>query len=121
MSDEKDPLLLMHHMEKIADKRIQDALEKHQLENAHTLTDIHVRLNAISEQIKEMRSFIQSGFPHGDPASHRAVHENYIKEAQQRSEEWQKLKMSILQWGLFGAIGFVALAIWNAIKAEVHK
>jgi len=111
----------MHHMEKIADKRIQDAIEKHELENAHTLTDIHVRLNAISEQIKDLKNFIQSGFPHGDPVSHRAVHENYIAEAKARSEAWTQLKTNLLQWGLFAAIGFVCIAVWTAVKEEIKK
>lgn len=124
MSEEKDALsniALMSHMEKIADKRVQDAIEKHQLENAHTLTDIHVRLNAIVEQIKDLKDFIKAGFPHGDPVSHRAVHEKYITEAQKRSERWEEIKTHMIQGALWSAIAFIALAVWTAIKEEVKR
>ena len=123
MSD-PDPLqnlAVLSHMERVADKRVQDAIEKHQLENTHTLSDIHVRLNGISDQIKELRVFIQSGFPHGDPVSHRAVHENYIAEAKARAESWATLKAQIVQWGLLAIIGFICVAVWTAVKEELKK
>lgn len=116
-----ESLALLHHVEKITDKRIHEAIERHELENSQVLATISVRLDDISKQIVELRDFIRAGFPHGDPVSHRAVHENYIKQAQERSAAWSRVKTNILQGAIWAVLTFVSVAIWTAIKEEVKR
>ncbi len=112
-------LALMHHVEKLVDSRINSAIEKHEMENAHTLTDIHVRLNSIGDQLKAITDLIRSGFPDGDPATHRRVHEGYIKQAQERNQVWVNVKTKLIEASLWGVLIFVAAAIWDSFRAHV--
>lgn len=117
--DEKiaaDQLALLHHVEKLIESRVHEAIEKHELENAHTLSNIDLRLNGISDQLKGLTELIRSGFPHGDPVSHRNVHENYIKQAQERSQVWIGVKTKLIEASLWGALVLVGAMLWDSFR-----
>jgi hypothetical protein len=69
----------------------------------------------------QMHKLISEAFPHGDPHGHRAYHELQIKQA----DGWDKIKGDILSKMLTGGIwlaaGYLALAVWNALKQDVTK
>lgn len=124
MRDEEvalEQLALMHHIEKVIDKRILDAIEKHEMDNSHTMTDIYSRLTQISDQLKDLDGLIRSGFPNGDPVTHRLVHETYIKEAESRSLMWRDVKTKIIGGALWAALVAIALASWASLKDNLHR
>lgn len=56
------------------------------------------------ERFDELSGLIRSGFPEGDPITHRKVHESYMQEAKDRHEFRQKIKAGFAQsliWLLF--------------------
>ena len=119
MSDEKsayEHLSLLGHVETLVDKRILDAIEKHEMDNSHTITEIHHFLTSISKQISALESQIKSGFPMGDPVTHRLVHENYIKEANAKAKIWEDVQSKVVTGAIWAALLAIAAASWSDIK-----
>ena len=72
-------------------------------------------------QFAQLKATFGAAFPGGDPHGHRMAHEAAIREA----AGWQKIKAEALSKALTGgivvAIGWLALAAWEALKHEVRK
>ena len=64
---------------------------------------------------------LATAFPDGDPDGHRKAHEAWIRREQARAVFWERIRDEAVKWGIFGVIGFVVMAVWMAIKTEVHK
>lgn len=72
-------------------------------------------------KIRSEVEMVKAGFPGGDPAKHRAMHEAQI--------EWQELRNKIVRdslvsagkAGFFGGIAWLAYAAWVALKMEFHR
>lgn len=87
-----------------------------------TLTEsIQKASEAAKSAEKSVKSSVEeamvSAFPYGDSDAHRLVHESYIKEAEDRAKFWQKMKEDLMKYGLFGFIGFAAVALWKHFLA----
>jgi hypothetical protein len=90
---------------------VADALKAHEQ---------HLMLH-MDRQFAELRRSFGDAFPNGDPHGHRVAHERIISNAGQ----WDALKRGIVEkvigGGIWAAIGFALLAIWDAIKREVSR
>lgn len=75
----------------------------------------------MDSQFASLRQTFASAFPDGDPHGHRAAHESAIREA----AAWRRIKAEALSKALTGgivvALGWLALAAWEAFKHEVRK
>lgn len=75
----------------------------------------------ICVKFAELEELIRDGFPDGDPASHRKVHEGYIKDAANRSEMWRAVWKQVLTGTVWATMVFLAGAILLAVKTELKK
>ena len=104
-----------------------------------TLTEDRVALmiqEAVSEALKNheqhlllhmdrqfalLKQSFSDAFPNGDPHGHRIAHEKQIAD----QTGWDKVKQGVVEkivsGGVWAAIGFGMLAIWDAIKREVGR
>ena len=73
------------------------------------------------EKFQELIDLIKSGFPEGDPATHRAVHEGYIRQAEERKELWSSVLRQVVSGTVYSALAFAVWAVWNALKQDLHK
>lgn len=73
------------------------------------------------ERVDELIELIKSGFPEGDPAAHRRVHEGYIKEAAARDELKSKIIEKIITGGVWGGLIFVGTLVWEYVKGEAKR
>ncbi len=109
MSDPIDSFAMLAHVEKI----IEDRFEKHELEKTPVLKEINDRLANLEKLIKE-------GFPHGDPAAHRRVHEQYIVEAEERHKMIRGAKQKVVEMTLWAALVIIAAALWDYFKGQIR-
>lgn len=81
----------------------------------------HKIIQHMDGQFAQLRGAFASAFPEGDPHGHRAAHESAIREA----AAWRRIKAEALSKALTGgivvALGWLALAAWEAFKHEVRK
>jgi len=93
--------------------------EEHQRICEATQTHLLQSVQRLQESIDSLSELIKSGFPGGDPGSHRKVHEGYIAEAETR----KKLKLSVIEKTLTGvvwaSIVVIAYALWEYIKLKI--
>lgn len=75
----------------------------------------------IDDKTKELEEMIKSGFPHGDPKSHRSVHEKYIEEAEERAALRKTVIERTVTGVVWAGIVFVAIAIWEYIKGAAKS
>lgn len=101
-------LALLAHIDKVVEDRIAQ----------HT-KDKQPAIEGINERIRDLEELIRSGFPHGDPASHRRVHEKYIEEAVDRDQMVKGAKREVFKLSLWAALLFVASAVWDSVKAHL--
>lgn len=99
---------LLTHVEKL----IASHLEKHELEKKPVIDEMNQRLDRLEK-------LIVAGFPHGDPDSHRRVHERYIEEAQDRDQMIKGAKQKVFEATLWGALIILATALWDYVKAHL--
>ena len=108
MSDPIDSSAMLAYVEKI----IEDKFEKYNLEKKPVL-------NEINDKLANLEKLIKDGFPNGDPASHRRVHEQYIVDADARNAMVRGAKQRVLEGALWAALLLFCAAIWDYIKASV--
>ena len=108
VSDPIDSSAMLAYVEKI----IEDRFEKHDLEKKPVL-------NEINDKLANLEKLIKDGFPNGDPASHRRVHEQYIVDADARNAMVRGAKQRVLEGALWAALLLFCAAIWDYIKASV--
>ena len=78
-----------------------------------------IEAKIVTMQVKQARLFL--GFPDGDPESHRRYHETIIEWRELRNKMVREALIKAAQVGGVGAIGWVAYAVWQAIKMELIK
>lgn len=75
----------------------------------------------IDRQFATLRQSFGDAFPGGDPHGHRIAHEQQIANA----HTWGKVRQGVVEkvasGGIWAAILFGALAIWEAVKREVGR
>jgi hypothetical protein len=103
-------LALLSHIERVVDDRIA----AHQKENEGVVKEIHQRFDNLEKLIK-------AGFPHGDPDSHRRVHEQYIVEATEREKMLKGAKQKVFEMTLWGALVIMVTAVWEYFRVHVNK
>lgn len=94
---------------------IQEAVSKALASHEQHLT-LHM-----DKQFALLQKTFAEAFPDGDPHGHRIAHEKAIRNA----TGWDKLKAEVagkvLTAGVWVAIAWTALALWEAVKHEVRK
>lgn len=94
---------------------IQQAVGKALAEHEQHLT-LHM-----DRQFALLKQTFAEAFPGGDPHGHRLAHEKAIRNA----TGWDKLKAEVvskfLTAGLWVAVGWLALAVWEAFKHEIKR
>jgi len=73
------------------------------------------------ELAQAVKKLLTDSFPEGDPTGHRKYHEASIAKAESEAKFWQELRLAAGKWIGLGVLGFLATAVWVAIKTEVHK
>lgn len=73
----------------------------------------------MDEKFKELREFVASAFPNGDPTGHRQAHEKAIRDA----DWWAKFKLGLFEkivlGGVMGAVAFLGAAAWEHFKTAL--
>lgn len=64
---------------------------------------------------------MSQAFPEGDPDGHRRHHLLVIAREEAKVKFWNEMVTAGAKWAGLGVLGFLATAVWFAIKAEVHK
>lgn len=94
---------------------IQEAVSKALVTHEQHLT-AHM-----DKQFALLQKSFSDAFPGGDPHGHRLAHEKAIRNA----TGWDKIKTEVvgkvLTAGVWVAIGWTALALWETFKNEVKK
>jgi hypothetical protein len=80
---------------------------------------LRAEVNALKEQVNELKIGAGAGFPNDDPLAHRRVHEHYIKEAQERDAMVRGTKHKVLELSVWAGVLLVANALWDYIKAHI--
>ena len=73
------------------------------------------------ERFDKLEALIKSGFPDGDPGSHRRIHEQHIKEAAEKAEVRLAIKKSVLSSGVWLALLIIVVAVASYFGIEVKK
>ncbi|WP_103035771.1 hypothetical protein [Castellaniella caeni] len=82
-----------------------------------TTSDLEAKLAGM--QARQEQLF--AGFPDGDPDSHRRYHESVIEWRELRNQMVKSALMQAAKVGGLGAIGWIAYALWTALKMEITK
>lgn len=110
-----------------------DRIERAMTYNHATLTESMTRAstkadNAIDnadearEAVKSaVKEAMYSAFPDGDPDGHRRHHEAVIKQAEEQAAFFKKMREALIQYGLFGFVGWAAYALWQAFLLGPKK
>lgn len=75
----------------------------------------------IDKQFAELRRSFGDAFPGGDPHGHRIAHEKAIADANQWSKVRQGVVEKVASGGVWAALMFGALAVWDALKREIIR
>ncbi len=73
------------------------------------------------QQLQADMAAMRQGFPDGDPDSHRRYHESIIEWRELRNRMVREALVKAAQAGAVGALGWVAYAVWMALKMEITK
>jgi hypothetical protein len=75
----------------------------------------------MDKQFAELKASFALAFPMGDPHGHRIAHEKAIRDA----TAWDRIKADaigkVITGGFLVAVGWLALAVWEAFKHEVKR
>lgn len=111
---DREPQILLAEMtlselERHIDTRISVLLEEH----AEKETAM------INRRFDELERLLKSGYPGGDPDSHRRAHEEQIEYIRERRMLWRSVRektITALIWAMLVGIG---AAVWQSIKAKL--
>lgn len=106
---------LMAHI----DRAIAAAIHKHELENARHIEQFEREVNALKGRVNELELTAGAGFPNNDAATHRRVHEGYIKEAQDRDAMVRGTKHKVVELGVWAVVLLIANALWDFLKSHL--
>ena len=90
----------------------------------YELTDAQIEIiaNKASERVAEaVNQTMFSSIPNGDHEGHRLYHEAVIKRMQYRAKLWEDVSVSATKWGILGALGWVAWAVWHEFILTLFK
>lgn len=73
-----------------------------------------------AEKQKEL-DHIRSGFPNNDPVGHVNFHQKLISKAEEEAKIVKEAKSKVIMSATWASIVFVSMAVWEFIKAQVHK
>ena len=109
--ERRDSALTEDRVKLMISEAVQQALASHEQ---------HLTLH-MDRQFAALKQTFAEAFPGGDPHGHRIAHEKAIRNA----TGWDKLKAEVagkvLTAGVWVAIAWTALALWEAVKNEVRK
>ena len=99
---------------------------KHQLTHEHTqnIDAIDVMKDDVAktqEEVRMMRQALAGAFPNGDGDAHRRYHESVLEWRELRNKMVRESLLQAAKVGGLGGIGWIAYAIWQAFKMEIHK
>lgn len=86
--------------------------------------DMMACFEQISKQVSDQQAMVErvlSGFPHADVEGHRRYHESVIEWRELRNKVVREAMMKVAQAGSLAACGWLALAIWKALKLSVTQ
>lgn len=107
-----DAFAILTHVDKV----VADAIQRHELEKSKDIEHFEREIESLKKEIKELEALIQSGFPNGDPLSHRKVHEEYIREAEDRKSMLRGTKHKVVELSAWALILLLANAVWDYMK-----
>ena len=81
------------------------------------LTATRIELAANTRKTEE----VLSAFPSGDTDGHRRYHESIIEWRELRNKMVREAMVKVAQAGTLAACGWLALAIWKALKISVTQ
>ena len=81
---------------------------------------ISVMLTA-QKQLQADVTALRNGFPDGDPDRHRRYHESVMEWRDLRNKMVREALIKAAQVGGLAGIGWVAYALWSALKMEIMK
>ena len=76
---------------------------------------------ASQRKLQDEVTSISRGFPDGDPDSHRRYHESVIEWRELRNKMVREALIKAAAVGGIGGIGWIAYAVWTALKMEVMR
>lgn len=93
------------------EEAVDDAMSKHE----QRITTM------FKAEFGQLHTLISAAFPNGDVHGHKIAHEKAIKDA----NRWDQLKSEFISkaftTGMMGAVAFLLMAAWEAVKGEVKK
>ena len=119
MPDNLDAFAILAHVDRTIDVKITEAIHTHELENAQHITEFKRQMTEQSQKLVELEALIKSGFPNEDPPSHCRVHEQYIRDAQERDKMLKGTKHKVMELSVWAVIVLVATAVWDYIKVHI--
>jgi len=75
---------------------------------------IHSRLHSLDKKV-------DSGFPEGDLAAHRKVHEQYIKDAAARASLWKSVREKTITGIIWASLILLSTSLWEYLKTLVKQ
>lgn len=93
-------------------------------EHLAMLTDIRDQLTATRIELAantRKTEQVLSAFPAGDTDGHRRYHESIIEWRELRNKMVREAMVKVAQAGTLAACGWLALAIWKALKISVTQ
>lgn len=82
-----------------------------------TKSEVDGKLTQLLTEVADLRS----GFPDGDPDSHRRYHESIIAWRELRNELVRGALTNASKVGFLAGLGWVCYAVWLVIKMEFTK
>lgn len=73
----------------------------------------------IHSQLHSLDKKVESGFPEGDLAAHRKVHEQYIKDAAERASLWKSVREKTITGMVWACLILFGSACWEYIRILV--
>lgn len=97
-------------IQQLVDARISHALNVQDERNRQYL----------DKKMEEMRDWLKTGFPEGDPVEHRKYHQTQMKYMQDRIELWRDIRKKTLAGAIWLLLLGAGKAIWEALILRVQ-
>lgn len=88
----------------------------------HALQAHEERMGArMDRRFDELADLLRSGFPEGDPAAHRRVHEARMNKARDWARMTQGIAQTVVAAVFLAALGFLGMAAYQHILTIAHR
>lgn len=114
----------LSHDARVIIETIERTEARHKQSEAERHVENQRRLDALAQEQRQMKveiAGITRGFPDGDPDSHRRYHESVIEWRELRNKMVREALMNAAKVGGVMGLGWVAYAVWVAMKMEIMK